>query len=188
MNVQSNSFPAINNRRAVLVAVLSMAALFTQLTILGQDDVMAPKDRQWYLNYTEALDLIKSGEFDRAALYLETAITQKPNPKKNTKFYGNIRRPYLPHFYLGKAYFNLGKFELAKASLQKSRQFAQAASLDEGPELDRLLGQVDVRIAELEEAAPTTGHQSRLRSRVGAVYGKEVRRGQTVAGEGQGRE
>ncbi|MBN2433497.1 MAG: tetratricopeptide repeat protein [Acidobacteria bacterium] len=113
--------------------------------------VMADKERKWYLNYQDALDFIKEGRYQEAAQFLETTISQRTEPKSSIRMYGNIRRPYIPYFYLGVAQFHLGKYELAENNFRKSKQFGESLKLDEGKEIGGYLQQCATRIAELKE-------------------------------------
>lgn len=118
--------------------------------IFGQDkpSLLAPEKRKWYLNYEEALELIKSGEYIQAARYLETAISQKPKPSKSTRFYGSIRRSYLPYFYLGVAYLKSGKLEQARYNFDKSKSFGEINDLDESRQLPGYLSEIQQKLAE----------------------------------------
>ncbi len=84
------------------------------MSALGQ----AQLDRKWYLNYLDGVEQIKNGNYQKGIDFLEIAIAQKGKPDPNTKFYGVMRGSYIPYFYLGVAYHNMGQYELAKHNFE----------------------------------------------------------------------
>jgi len=53
---------------------------------------------------------------------LIAAIGQQPREGKWVKIYGHVREPYLPHFYLGLAFFQLGQYGEALEEWEDSEQ------------------------------------------------------------------
>jgi tetratricopeptide (TPR) repeat protein len=60
---------------------------------------------EWYKDYEAGLEHIKKGRVGEAIPRLQAAIAQKNQEGLNIKFYGMKFDDYLPHYYLGKAYF-----------------------------------------------------------------------------------
>ncbi len=92
---------------------------------------------EWYKDYETAMDLIKKGRSGEAIPRLQAAIAQKNQEGLNIKFYGMKFDDYLPHYYLGKAYFNqknyqgaLKEFEISSSQgeIQRNRSLFQNLS------------------------------------------------------------
>ncbi|MCE5270054.1 hypothetical protein LLH00_02080, partial [bacterium] len=92
----------------------------------------------WYAAYGRAMDDIAAGRWQEAVQNLDAALQLKPGPEVNARTYGNWRPDYLPHYYLGLAWFNLGQYEKAQAEFNLS---LQAGAILHAPELhEALLG------------------------------------------------
>lgn len=133
------------------------ARLFLVVTLLGLAVTTAfPQlDRKWYLLYDEGLKAIEDGEYEKAIEKLDLAIGQKSKPSANARFYGDLSGPYLPHFYLGLAYFKLGKYEDARMNFEREQRYGAIQKVPpQKAELDRLLGQVKEKLAETLKASP----------------------------------
>jgi tetratricopeptide (TPR) repeat protein len=68
---------------------------------------------EWYKDYENALNSIKKGRWSDAIPRLQSAISQRNEEGLNIKFYGMKFDDYLPHFYLGKAYFSQNNYQAA---------------------------------------------------------------------------
>ena len=68
---------------------------------------------EWYKDYEAALDAIKKGRYGEAIPRLQAAISQKNQEGLNIKFYGMKFDDYLPHYYLGRAYFHQNNYQAA---------------------------------------------------------------------------
>src|SRR5260370_15293589 len=74
--------------------------------------------RLYQLGRQEAID-----GYPRAAkARLIAAIVQQPREGDWVKIYGHVREPYMPHFYLGLAFFQLGQYAEALEEWQDSEQ------------------------------------------------------------------
>ena len=80
---------------------------------------------EWYKDYEAAMDLIKKGRADEAVPRLQSAIAQKGQEGLNIKFYGMKFDDYLPHYFLGKAYFNQKNYAAALAEFDTSERQGQ---------------------------------------------------------------
>ena len=120
------------------------------MSALGQ----AQLDRKWYLNYLDGVEQIKNGNYQKGIDFLEIAIAQKGKPDPNTKFYGVMRGSYIPYFYLGVAYHNMGQYELAKHNFEKSLTLGAIKELPELSDLNRSLADINGKLA---QKTPPTG-------------------------------
>src|SRR5258705_1802915 len=75
---------------------------------------------EWYKDYEAAMDLIKKGRAGDAIPRLQSAIAQKGQEGLNIKFYGMKFDDYLPHYFLGKAYFNQNNYAAALVEFEAS--------------------------------------------------------------------
>jgi tetratricopeptide (TPR) repeat protein len=92
---------------------------------------------EWYKDYEAGLDHIKKGRIAEAIPRLQAAIAQKNQEGLNIKFYGMKFDDYLPHYYLGKAYFlqknykgALKEFDISNSQgeIQRNRSLFQNLS------------------------------------------------------------
>jgi tetratricopeptide (TPR) repeat protein len=92
---------------------------------------------EWYKDYEAGLDHIKKGRVAEAIPRLQAAIAQKNQEGLNIKFYGMKFDDYLPHYYLGKAYFlqknytsALKEFDISNSQgeIQRNRSLFQNLS------------------------------------------------------------
>jgi tetratricopeptide (TPR) repeat protein len=100
----------------------------------------------------------------KAVVYLTQAIAQRPQEGGNVTLYGTTPGIYLPHFYLGLAFFNLGQYALAIEAWKNSEEQGAVQKALEYRELrekrDLFLheifpGIVQARRGELAEATTT---------------------------------
>ena len=110
--------------------------------------VSAQQDRKWYLNYIDGMELIKKGDYAQAIQMLEYAIAQKGKPEKSTKFYGVMRGSYIPYYWLGVSYYRMGRWDRAQYHFEKEKSFGEINELPEGAELDRMLAEVNQKLAQ----------------------------------------
>jgi tetratricopeptide (TPR) repeat protein len=123
----------------------SLIILTLIASLAAQED---PKTRKWYLNYIDGMELIKKGDYDQAIQLLEYAIAQKGKPEKSTKFYGVMRGSYIPYYWLGVAYYQQGRWDRAQYHFEKEKSFGEINGLPEGTELDRMLAEVNRKLAQ----------------------------------------
>ena len=75
---------------------------------------------EWYKDYELAVELIRKGRYAEAIPRLQSAIAQKTQEGNNIKFYGMKFDDYLPHYYLGRAYFYQKNYQGALNEFQIS--------------------------------------------------------------------
>jgi len=75
---------------------------------------------EWYKDYEAGLDFIRKGRYAEAIPRLQSAIAQKNQEGLNIKFYGMKFDDYVPHYYLGRAYFNQKNYQAALDELNIS--------------------------------------------------------------------
>jgi tetratricopeptide (TPR) repeat protein len=80
---------------------------------------------EWYKDYEAALDFIKKGRMNEAIPRLQSAIAQKGQEGLNIKFYGMKFDDYLPHYFLGKAYFSQKNYAAALNEFEASARQGQ---------------------------------------------------------------
>lgn len=56
-------------------------------------------------DYISSLRDFENEKYNDAIKLLESAIKQQPDASEDVRFYGMTFMPYLPHYYLGKSYF-----------------------------------------------------------------------------------
>ncbi len=76
----------------------------------------------WHEDYNQALQAMKSKNWQSAVNLLNSAISQKSTPKTRAKTYGLRFIDYLPYTYRGIAHYYLGEYDLAQNDLKKSLQ------------------------------------------------------------------
>ena len=99
--------------------------------------MVSPSAAEWYKDYEAGLEHIKKGRAGEAVPRLQAAIAQKNQEGLNIKFYGMKFDDYLPHYYLGKAYFlqknyksALKEFDISSSQgeIQRNRNLFQNLS------------------------------------------------------------
>ncbi len=75
---------------------------------------------EWYKDYEAGLDFIRKGRYAEAIPRLQLAIAQKDQEGLNIKFYGMKFDNYVPHYYLGRAYFYQKNYQAALDELNIS--------------------------------------------------------------------
>lgn len=75
---------------------------------------------EWYKEYEAAIDFIRKGRYGEAIPRLQAAIAQKNQEGLNIKFYGMKFDDYVPHYYLGRAYFQQQNYQAALRELDTS--------------------------------------------------------------------
>ncbi|MEM9302126.1 MAG: hypothetical protein AAGE01_08455 [Pseudomonadota bacterium] len=88
-------------------------------------------------DYQEALEAIEDGDYGTARESLEAAIADEPGAKDKMRSYGMRFIPYVPHFYLGEALYNLGDCAGAVAAYDEAMSQGIIQGLDEFPALQQ---------------------------------------------------
>ena len=83
------------------------------------------QDQPFYVLYEKGLEAISARNFSEAIEYLEGAVENKPESKKNAKTYGVQFIEYYPYNQLAFAYYQIGEFEKARAALDQAYVYAE---------------------------------------------------------------
>lgn len=85
----------------------------------------------WYAAYDRALEHIAAGRWQEAVDNLQNCLRLKPSPELNARTYGMWRQNYLPHYYLGLAWFNLGDYRQAEEHFTASEEAGVVTQIPE---------------------------------------------------------
>jgi tetratricopeptide (TPR) repeat protein len=86
-------------------------------------------------SYRKGIEALDRKRWDDVARYMREAIGENPTEGERIKLYGLRFETYLPHFYLGAAYLNLGNCEAATKSFETSRSQGAIRNHPKWPEL-----------------------------------------------------
>lgn len=101
----------------------------------------------WYVHYDNAMKAIERSQWHAAIGELEEAIERKDDSSNRARTYGMRFITYMPYFYAGVAYYNLGDLENARRFLELEQRQGQIGRSD------RLQRQFEVLLA--AAAAPS---------------------------------
>lgn len=112
--------------RASAILRVTCGALLTLLAhhfSLAQSSAQNPAQqrntRQWYEAYDEGLNHIQQRRWQQAIDSLLAAKTARAQQSRRVAFYGDRVDAYIPDYYLGVAYTELGRFSEAEAAFQR---------------------------------------------------------------------
>lgn len=80
---------------------------------------------EWYDHYRNAKEAMAASDWRAAEKELHEALRKRNRPGLNVEEYGLKFVDYLPHYWLGVAYFNLGEFEKATQAFEAARLAGQ---------------------------------------------------------------
>ncbi len=86
-------------------------------------------------SYRKGIEALDRKRWDDVARHMREAIAGNPNEGERLKLYGLRFETYLPHFYLGAAYLNLGNCDQAVKAFEVSRAQGAIRSHPKYPEL-----------------------------------------------------
>jgi tetratricopeptide (TPR) repeat protein len=86
-------------------------------------------------SYRKGMEALDRKRWDEVARYMREAIGENPTEGERIKLYGLRFETYLPHFYLGAAYLNLGNCDSATKSFETSRSQGAIRNHPKWPEL-----------------------------------------------------
>jgi len=107
-----------------------------------------PGNELWYEHYDRALRAIERSQWQEAIGALEQAIEEKDESSARARTYGMRFIAYMPYFYAGVAYYNLGDLENARRYLEMEREQGEIRRIE------RLRDQFEVLLA--AAAGPST--------------------------------
>lgn len=106
-------------------------------------------------SYLDGLKALERGAFEEAIARLRGAVAERPEEAARARLVGAIPEPYLPHYYLGRAYLALGRCPEALAEWEISeRQGAIAGFASLKPEVERGRRQCAPPVVEPEREEP----------------------------------
>lgn len=89
-------------------------------------------------SYLDGVAAARKGDWDQVIRHMQVAIAEDPAEKSRARLVGAIPEPYLPHFYLGKAYYEKRTCEAALTEWDISqRQGAIAGQTELSHSLER---------------------------------------------------
>lgn len=86
-------------------------------------------------SYRKGMEALDRKRWDEVARYMRDAIGENPTEGERIKLYGLRFETYLPHFYLGAAYLNLGNCDAATKAFETSRSQGAIRNHPKWPEL-----------------------------------------------------
>ncbi|MCP4657963.1 MAG: hypothetical protein GY856_21350, partial [bacterium] len=101
-------------------------------------------------SYLDGVKAARKGEWERVIRRMREAIAEQPTAKERARLVGSILDPYLPHYYLGKAYYELRDCDSALGEWEISRE---QQAIRSQTELYRELEQGVVHCAKRHRAA-----------------------------------
>ena len=99
-------------------------------------------------DYLEGLEALGKSNWAEAERLLSRAAQEEPKPQARMRLYGMRFQTYLPHFYLGKAQYEVGNCEAARMSFSRSLEFGVVNKLAELRELRKLDGECESQAAQ----------------------------------------
>ncbi len=80
---------------------------------------------EWYVHYKKAMNTFESQDWLETIRHIQEGLKDKPEPKVKARMTGIDFVDYLPYYYMGESYYNLGNFEQAQAAFKKSLDFGE---------------------------------------------------------------
>jgi tetratricopeptide (TPR) repeat protein len=80
---------------------------------------------EWYVHYTKAMKAFELKDWPETIRQIQEGLKDKPEPKLKARMTGIDFVDYLPYYYMGASYYNLGNFEQAQAAFNKSLDFGE---------------------------------------------------------------
>jgi len=115
--------PAVSRTGVLVLAVACAVPLLARPAGATSFPVAAGSQEQPYQRlYREGLMALWGGRWDAAAGFLREAVEARPesHAEPQIRIVGNREMPYLPHYYLGQATFELGDCRAALAAWEES--------------------------------------------------------------------
>ncbi len=109
-------------------------------------------DTAWHEDYKAGVAALEHGDASTATDLLVSAIEKRPEPSASIKTIGNSVISYFPHFYLGKALFQLERYPEAAEEFQTEERLGE---ISKSPALYNEL--LDFRQKSNEKMSGTTG-------------------------------
>jgi hypothetical protein len=86
---------------------------------------MAENKLPWYFYYEFGVELLKSGDPQRAVEAFVLGANVREDPSRNKRMYGMWYIDYLPYYQLALAHSKLGNWESARDAIETSENFGE---------------------------------------------------------------
>ena len=120
---------------------MRLSRFLTIIAIAAVSIASSPGVELWYEHYDRAVRHIEHSRWQEAIAALEQAIGEKEESSARARTYGMRFIAYMPYYYTGVAYYNLGDVENARRFLERERQ------QDEIRRVERLNDQFEILLA-----------------------------------------
>lgn len=118
--------------------------------------VLAPTaEAEYKRNYTLAKKSFEDGDYAEAINKLKDAIKDNPQSNERVKLYGMRYDSYIPHYFLGEAYFKMNDCASAMAAWNKALQTGVIQGLDEYSSMQRNMAACKVETVDVSRIAGT---------------------------------
>ena len=116
-----------------MVGMKKLNLIIAMLAIVLMTSFVSTAQAEFKRNYTQAKKSFEDGNFDEAIRKFSDAISDNPESAARVKLYGMRYDSYIPHYFLGEAYFKLNDCTAALAAwdkaleagvIQKQKEFA----------------------------------------------------------------
>ncbi len=93
---------------------------------------VAANSLPWYFHYEFGLELMRSGDAQRALDALILAANLREDSKRNSRMYGMWFTDYLPYYQIARAHSKLGNWQCAMDAMRISAKFSEFSPTDSG--------------------------------------------------------
>lgn len=104
-------------------------------------------------NYTLGKKAFEDGDYKEAISKLQDAIQDNPESAERVKIYGMRYDSYIPHYFLGEAYFRMNDCTSAMAAWNKALQLGVIQSLDEYASMQKNMASCKVTTVDVSKIA-----------------------------------
>lgn len=108
-------------------------------------------------NYTQAKKSFEDGKYPAAIEKLQDAIKDNPESAARVKIYGMRYDSYIPHYFLGEAYFRQNDCASAMAAWEKALQAGVVQELDEYSSMQTNMAACKVDVVEAVDVSRIAG-------------------------------
>jgi len=137
--------------RVTIVVLAFVVSYPTGYRVAAQRGGQEPSTLAWHEAYERGLEAIRRADWPNAIANLEVAKAKGPAPGRNVLYYGSLRRPFIPDYYLGRAFFETRRFDEANAAF--SRVLQQNLIRPSDPEYPALQREIKLTRAEIQRSS-----------------------------------
>ncbi len=128
--------------------------------------VASAAEAEFKRDYTLAKKSFEDGDYSEAISKLKDAIKDNPEPAARVKIYGMRYDSYIPHYYLGEAYFRQNDCTSAMAAWEKALQSGVVQGLDEYSSMQKNMAACKVDVVEAVDVSRIAGQ---AKTEIGAL-------------------